>query len=228
MKNFLLIITALIFAKTTFAQETVERSHKMDYHITETLHVLKSDKSTRHGLYQALYDKKTAIASGQFDHDVKIGIWHFYDRHGRLMQNYDYTKKELLYEAPEDTTSNIRYFVDKALTDTDRTTKPVKPGGRYYGYLPYLKLFKLPANLMDISRSVSIAAIELLVSPGGRLAYCKVNIISGNYYEKAFNINVNAFSEEDKTFKPATVNGEPIGCRIIVRAYIDTDGTLIF
>jgi hypothetical protein len=227
LKTFILLIVTLFCINSAYSQETVERSHRINDHITEKLHVLKSDKSTRQGLYQAVYDKLMAIASGQFDKDLKIGVWHFYDPNGHLLQNYDYTKKELLYEAPEDTTSNLRYFVDKQLTDTDRTTKPIKPGGRYYGYLPYLKLFKLPASLMDINRDVSIAVVELLVSPGGRLAYFKVSIYSGNY-SKTFNVNIDALNNEDRTFIPATLNGEPIGCRILIKCFIENDGTLIF
>jgi hypothetical protein len=227
LKNITLLIFTLLFVKTGFAQETVERSRQTGRHITEKLRVLKSDKSTRQGLCQVIYDKKYAIASGQFDHDVKVGIWHFYGSDGQLLQNYDYTTKELTYEAPEDTLSNLRYFVDKQLTDSDKTTKPLKIGGRYYGFLPYLKLFRLPGNLIDINRAVSVAVCELLVSPYGRLAYLKVTLYSGNF-SKTFNLNINLLSEEDKVFVPATVNKEPIGCRIMLRAYIEEDGTLGF
>jgi hypothetical protein len=227
LKAITLLIVTLFFINAALAQETVERSHKINAHITEKLTVLKSDKSTRQGLYQMIYNKTYALANGRFENDKKVGIWRFYTPAGHLLQNYDYTKKEFLYEAPEDTTSNLRYFVDKQLTDSDRTTKPLKIGGRYFGYLPYLKLFRLPANLMDISREASIAVVELLVSPGGRLAYFKVTIYSGNF-SKTFNMNVNVLPEEDKVFVPATVNGEPIGCRIVSRCFIDDDGTLIF
>jgi hypothetical protein len=227
LKNITLLIVVLLFAKTGFAQETVERSRQTSRHITEKLRVLKSDKSTRQGLCQVIYDKKYALASGRYDHDVKVGIWHFFSSDGKLLQNYDYAAKEITYEAPEDTLSNLRYFVDKQLTDSDKTTKPLKIGGRYYGFLPYLKLFKLPTDLMDINRAVSVAVCELLVSPYGRLAYYKVTLYSGNY-SKTFNVNINLLSEEDKVFTPATVNNEPISCRIMLRAYIEDDGTLGF
>jgi hypothetical protein len=227
LKSITLFIITLFYLSNGFAQETVVRSHRLTDSITEKISVLKSDKSTRQGLYQALFRKKVAIASGQFDHDVKIGVWHFYDTKGQLIQNFDYTKKELSYEAVEDTTSNLRYFVDKLLTDTDHTTKPVKIGGRYYGYLPYLRLFKLPADLMDINRYVSVAIVELLISPGGRLADFKVHIYSGNY-KKTFNMSTNMPNEEDKLFLPATLNGEPIGCRIMIKCQIDNDGGIDF
>ncbi|MDN3579251.1 hypothetical protein [Mucilaginibacter flavus] len=227
MKNIPLLIIILLFAKKGFTQETIERSRQTSKHITEKLHVLKSDKSTRQGSCLVIYDKKYAIANGKYDHDVRVGIWHFFTSDGHLVQNYDYNSKEITYEAPEDTLSNLRYFVDKQLADSDKTTKPFKVGGRYYGYLPYLKLFKLPANLMDINRTVSWAVCELLVSPYGRLAYLKVTLYSGNY-TKTFNMNIDLLAEEDKVFVPATVNNQPIGCRIMLKAYIEDDGTLGF
>ncbi|MGN8070475.1 hypothetical protein [Mucilaginibacter sp. SG564] len=221
------LFTILFFYFTTgFTQETVVRKHRLTDQITERISVLKSDKSTRQGLYQALTEKDIAVASGNFDKDKKVGVWHFYDPQGHLLQNYDYTKKSLQFEAVEDTTSNLRYFVDKVLTDSDRTTKPIKAGGRYFGYLPYLKVFKLPNELMGISRNASYAVIELLVSPGGRLADFKVHLFSGLNYHRVFNLRTDMPNEEDKIFIPATLNGEPIGCRIMMRCYIDNDGGL--
>ena len=226
MKIITLFIALLFYLNIGFAQETVVRKHRLTDQIIERISVLKSDKSTRQGIYQAVTEKNIAVASGSFDQDKKTGVWHFYDLQGRLLQNYDYTKKTLLFEAPEDTTSNLRYFVDKALTDSDRTTKPVKAGGRYFGYIPYLKIFKLPENLMSISRAASYAVIELLVSPGGRLADFKVHLFSGLNYHKVFTMSTDMPNEEDKIFIPATVNGDPIGCRIMMRCYIDNDGGL--
>ena len=226
MKIIPLFIALLFYLNTGIAQETVVRKHRLTHEITERISVLKSDKSTRQGLYQAVTEKDLAVASGNFDHDKKVGVWHFYDPQGHLLQNYDYTKKTLLFEAVEDTSSSLRYFVDKELTDSDRTTKPIKAGGRYFGYLPYLKVFKLPSDLMGISRYASYAVIELLVSPGGRLADFKVHLFSGLNYHKVFKMGTDMPNEEDKIFTPATLNGEPIGCRIMMRCYIDNDGGL--
>lgn len=228
MKNLILFLAAIFYLNTAFGQETTVVKHKLTYDVTEKISVLKSDKSIRQGLYQAVSDEGRAVASGNFVNDKKSGVWHFYDQQGRLVQNYDYTKKALLYEAVEDTTSNLRYFVDKLLTDTDHTTKPVKAGGRYFGYIPYLKLFKLPPYLMEINRQLSVAVIELLVSPYGRLADYKVHIYSGPNYQKVFNMNLNAINEEDKIFIPATVNNEPIGCRIMIKCEIDNYGGIDF
>jgi hypothetical protein len=228
LKSITLLFVVLFYINTGFAQETMIRKHRLTDSVTERISVLKGDKSTRQGLYQAVSSKNIAVASGQFNNDKKTGIWHFFDLQGRQLQNYDYTNKKLLFEAVEDTTSNLRYFVDKVLTDSDRTTKPVKAGGRYFGYIPYLKLFKLPAYLMDINRYLSVAIVELLVSPGGRLADFKVHIYSGANYEKVFNMSTDMPNDEDKIFIPATVNGEPIGCRIMIKCQINNDGGINF
>jgi hypothetical protein len=228
LKSITLLFAALFYLNTGFAQETMIRKHRLTDSVMERISVLKSDKSTRQGLYQAVSSKNIAVASGQFDNDKKTGVWHFFDLQGHQLQNYDYTNKKLLFEAVEDTTSNLRYFVDKLLTDTDRTTKPVKAGGRYFGYIPYLKLFKLPAYLMDINRYLSVAVVELLVSPGGRLADFKVHIYSGANYEKVFNMSTDMPNEEDKVFIPATVNGDPIGCRVMIKCQINNDGGINF
>ncbi|WP_166088129.1 hypothetical protein [Mucilaginibacter inviolabilis] len=226
LKVITLFIALLFYFHTGFAQETIVRKHRLNDQVIERISVLKSDKSTRQGIYQAVTEKDIAVASGSFDHDKKTGVWHFYNLNGQLLQNYDYTKKTLLFEAPEDTTSNLRYFVDKTLADTDRTAKPIKAGGRYFGYIPYLKMFKLPEDLMGISRTASYAVIELLVSPGGRLADFKVHLFSGLNYHKVFNRSTDMPNEEDKIFIPATVNGDPIGCRIMISCRINNDGGL--
>jgi hypothetical protein len=226
LKIITLFTILLFYLNTGFAQETVVRKHRLNSQLTERISVLKSDKSTRQGLYQAVTEKDIAVVSGSFDKDKKVGVWHFYDRSGHLLQNYDYTKKVLLFEAPEDTTSSLRYFVDKVLTDSDRTTKPVKAGGRYFGYLPYLKTFTLPRELLGINRAVSYAVVELLVSPGGRLANFKVHLFSGYNYHRVFTMSTDMPNEEDKIFTPATLNGEPIGCRIMLTCWIDNEGGL--
>ena len=187
--------------------------------------MLKSDKQTRQGLYQALYNRKTAIAHGYYEKEKKTGIWHFYNKKGVLIENYNYDTNTLLYEAPEDSTSNIFYVIDNKLNDTDIITKPIKPGGRYYGYLPYLKNFRLPNDLYDINRLSFSGVIELLISPGGRLADFKVHIKSAAY-DKVINMNVEAVDEEDKTFYPATLNKVPISSRIFINCFLTADGRL--
>jgi hypothetical protein len=226
-KRFLLFFTSIILTINCFAQETVEKKDKLANNVSLVYHVLAGNPYTKQGLYQALFKKKTVVATGMFENDKKISVWRFYDQHGQAMQIYDYTKKQLLFEAREDTSSSLRYFVDKKLDSTSKATKPVKIGGRYYGYLPYLNLFTIPKDLRDINYDSFSAVVELLISPYGRLADYKVHLTAVNF-ERTINMNINLPNEEDTVFIPATLNDEPISSRVVIQCYVTNSGHLDF
>ena len=237
--KYILLFTVLLSSRLNcFAQETSKKTEKLTDSVTEHFFVLKSDGVTRHGLYQAIYRKNIAVASGQYTNGKRTGTWHFYDKRGNLLENYDYDHNEFLYEAPEDTTSPMRYKVDRLLSETDKTRKPYHPGGRYYGYLPFIAAYKVPLydfgfsdDVIDllINRHLISANIELLVSQGGRLADFKVRIISPQFQiDYTTNFDPNLFSEYDRKFIPATVNGEPVLCRITISCRVQKNGKLDF
>ncbi|MBD1366457.1 hypothetical protein IDJ77_21770 [Mucilaginibacter sp. ZT4R22] len=228
LKNYLLIIACLFaVAKAKGQQETSKKTNRLTDSVKEVYTVLKSNKYIKQGQYQAIYQGEIPVAVGAFNNDVKTGIWRFFDAAGRLMQTYNYDTHKVSYEAPETAASNLRYFADIDIDSTDVVTKPIKVGGRYYGYLPYLQLFTLPRDITDIDRFRYIATVELLISPLGRLAYYKVNI-TGADYQRTINMNVHLPNEEDMIFIPAKLNGEPVACRIIIRARITDRGHLDF
>ncbi|HEY0244124.1 MAG TPA: hypothetical protein VGC01_01055, partial [Mucilaginibacter sp.] len=157
---------------------------------------------------------------GNYTDDKRTGVWHFFDADGQVMEHFNYDTNTLLYEAPEDTTSNIRYVLDDKFKPTDRVTKPIKTGGRYFAYIPYLKQFKLPADMENISHEQYVAVLELLITPLGRLADFKIHLKSA-VYERVMNINPNLLADADKTFIPASLNGEPVSCRIFIQCYLN-------
>jgi hypothetical protein len=227
LKRFLLFFAAIILTINCFAQETVEKKNKLADNVSQVYKVLASNQYTKQGLYQALFKRKIVVATGMFENDKQTGVWRFFDQKGQAMQIYDYTKKQLLFEAREDTSSSLRYFVDKQLDSTSKVTKPVKVGGRYYGYLPYLNLFTVPKDLRDINNEAFSAVVELLISPYGRLADYKVHLTAVNY-ERTINMNINLPNEEDMVFIPATLNGEPISSRVVIQCYVTNSGHLDF
>lgn len=209
------------------AQETIDKKNKLTGNVSEIYKVLASNPNIKQGLYQAVFKKKTVIATGMFENDKKTGVWRFYDQKGQAMQIYDYSKKQLLFEAKEDTSSSLRYFVDKKLDSTSTVTKPLKIGGRYYGFLPYLNLFTLPKDLRDVNYDLFSGVVELLISPYGRLADYKVHLTALNF-NRTINMNIHLPNEEDMVFIPATLNGEPISSRVVIQCYVTNSGHLDF
>jgi len=227
LKRFLFFFTTVVLTVNCMAQETIDKKNKLTGNVSEIYKVLASNPNIKQGLYQAVFKKKTVIATGMFENDKKTGVWRFYDQKGQAMQIYDYSKKQLLFEAKEDTSSSLRYFVDKKLDSTSTVTKPLKIGGRYYGFLPYLNLFTLPKDLRDVNYDLFSGVVELLISPYGRLADYKVHLTALNF-NRTINMNIHLPNEEDMVFIPATLNGEPISSRVVIQCYVTNSGHLDF
>lgn len=224
LKSYLLLVAAILTFSTCFAQDTIEVKHKISTDVTEIYKVQANNVNIRQGLFKALYKNKVLVASGVYDNDKRTGLWQFYNREGVVVQSYDYTHNRLFYEAPEDTTSRLRYFIDKEVKEGDKIRKPIKIGGVFYGYLPYLTLFTLPKEFKEIDRDEVIATVELLISPGGRLADYKVNLMQYGTVEpfKTINMNIKLPDPADLVFIPATLNGEPVACRVVIRCEINS------
>jgi hypothetical protein len=204
------------------AQETVEQNDKLANNVTAKYHVLKTDNNTKQGLYQAFYKRKTVIATGMYVNGNKVSTWHYYDPTGKLVQHYNYDLNRLTYEAPKDTGSyKINYAFDKVTTKTDTLTRPVKIGGIFYGYLPYLNAFKITRDFY-LDPEQYTATMQLLISPNGRLAECKLLIngkLTGALVE-SFLITDDILTEEEKSFVPATMNGQNISSIILINCKI--------
>lgn len=217
-----------MFSGRCLAQDYIQKKNDLTRRVTEEYSVNKSNEYVKDGRYLAYY-RRTLIATGNYTTGKPSGVWHYYDYRGTPMQNFDFEAMNLSYEAPEDSTSHLRYYVDKKIADTDLLTKPLRIGGRYYGYIPYLSAFKVPFSMYDVRAEFFNVWIELLISPLGRLADYKVYLTSYYYrYEQTFSFDVNLFKEDDKLFIPATINHQPVISRILIRCSLQNDGGIDF
>lgn len=217
----------MLVISSTYAQDTVLVTQKLPNKLTEFFYALKSNPDIKQGLYQVRY-KNIAIVSGLYTNNKRSGIWHFFNRQGQILQNYNYDKNELLNETREQPGDGFKYIFDKDFTRDDIVTKPVKIGGRYYGYLPYLNIFKMPKDL-NVNHEAINAYIELLISPGGRLADYTIHLSSSWYdFDRTLNVNLDLLNDADKQFIPATINKEAVACRIIVQCNVDGSNKLVF
>lgn len=228
MRSINLIICFVFICSVSFAQGTIEKTQKLNKKITAVYHVLQTDPAVKEGLYQARHDKTMALASGLYKNNARVGLWHFFDYDGNLVQNYNYDKNILTYEAPDDLSNGFKYAFDKKIIATDTITKPIRIGGRYFGYLNYMLLYKEPkGDTWDPSVTYNKATVELLISPGGHLADYTIHLL---YYGSVrdLHVNLDLLSEEDKIFIPATVNGEPVSSSIVIPCTIDMKGNMVF
>ena len=230
LKKILPFVLSLLYFTNCFAQEIIEKKNRLNDNVTEKFQVLKDNQQIKNGHYEAMYRRRVPVAQGNYTQNKKSGTWRFYDQKGKLMQVYDYDNHVLKFEAKEyAAASNFFYTIDKEIKDTDKVTKPLKIGGRYYGYLPYLGFYQPPFNPYEYGTSGCVAVVELLISPLGRLAGYKVRTACRFLeYDQTIAMNVSLFKEEDKQFIPATYNGQPVVSRIMIRCLLNQDGTLDF
>jgi hypothetical protein len=229
VKKIFLFIYVLFFINNCFGQDTVELRNRLSDSVIERFYVLKSDKQIKEGLYRAFFKRKKIIASGNYHINKKTGIWNFFKPNGRFVQRFNYDSNTLLYESVFDTLADVSYRIDKKLKLNDTVTRPVKAGGIYYGFIPYLNAFKLPFDATDINTDYFDATVELLISPLGRLADYKVHLYSAYYqYNQTFNLDVSLFSEADRSFIPLTINHQPTISRITINCYVTPRGGLDF
>jgi hypothetical protein len=227
VRKYILLAITLLYTCALFAQQTTEQKNRLTETVTEVFNVLKTDKTIKQGMYTALHKRKTALAIGKYENNKRIGVWHFYDTKERLVQNFNYDNASLMYEEPMDSLSQTKivYGFDTTYTENDHVTKPMKIGGRCFGYIPYLKVYTLSEDLYGINLYTAYAILEVLVSPGGRLADFKVHIGSQGY-ERVTTFSPELINEEDKIFVPATFNHKPIISRIFIKCRISDGGDL--
>src|ERR1700712_4650926 len=143
MLRSVIILIILSIPFTGYAQQTDLISNKYAPGVTEIYHVLKTNGNIKQGLYQVFYKRKILIASGYYTQNKRSGIWYFYNIAGLAVQRYNYDKKRPLALGMEDTSSNIiNYNIVNIPQNTDSVSIPVRIGGIFYGYLPYIKKFK--------------------------------------------------------------------------------------
>jgi hypothetical protein len=227
VKKYILFTLMLLCITCCFAQDTIVKKGWLTESVMEKYYVLKTDKQTKQGLYQATINRETPLAIGNYANNKRIGVWHFYNTDGQLVQNFNYSTQTILYEEPttELTKTKIAYAFDMKLTDTDQVTKPIKPGGRCFGYINYLRLYRLSQDFYNVDLSQYITIMELLVSPGGRLADIKLHLKSSDF-ERTTTFSTELINDDDKVFAPATINGKAVLCRIFLRCKLMANGEL--
>jgi len=191
----------------SFAQDTLKRRNRLTDSVIEHFFVLKSNPAVRQGPYQAVFRRKTTIATGEFSNGQKIGIWSFYSPSGVLIEKFNYDTNDFLFEGSLEKGSDITFKFDEKIMINDTVTRPVKIGGSYFGYIPLINVFGLPFDASEVDGDKFSVFVELLISPKGRLADYKVHINSNAYrYFQTTSFNLSLIPEEDKQFLPATLN----------------------
>jgi hypothetical protein len=228
-KNILLLFLNLLMVTRCFGQDTVSQRNRLSDSVVEHFFVKKSKPAVREGPYLVTLKRRIPLVRGHYTNGIKTGIWQFFDVTGAQNEKYNYDTKQFTYEAPIYADADLNYSFDDSLKIGDKLTRPLKIGGIYFGFVPYLNIFRVPFDVSDMNSDTFVALIELLISPLGRLADYQVRLVSAYYnFDQIYSLDINLLSEEDRTFTPATLNGIPVISRILIKCYVSPRGELDF
>ncbi|WP_295653497.1 hypothetical protein [uncultured Mucilaginibacter sp.] len=217
----LITFTGFCYAQDTTANagpETVTRTNNPSTDIQEKFTVLKADKKVNQGLFQAFFHEKILVASGRYDHGVKVGTWRYNSIKGIIDQAYDYTNNKVIFARKPDT-SFARFEFDTKISDTDSLTYPIKLGGNFYGYwfLIDARIDQFIKDMHNEGMSKEYICTHILnVGADGILTRWQLLVISKNF-KKLYEIQLDKLSDDDKLFIPATQNGKPVGSNVYVK-----------
>lgn len=203
----LLLISICFIA---FAQKS-DSTH-MHYRITRGIishqTVLKSKPNIKNGLCEMISGRKV-IASGIYKNDERIGRWRFFNHKDSLEQVYNYSSKQIEYNAPN---KDFTYYIDSVKTD-DRIIYPAKIGGFTYSLNYLLREFRAPLELRTAKGVASLFFIFTL-NDTGKLIKFETKVAS-SVYNRIDVINLDKLRIEDFEFSPAMQNGKPVPSTLV-------------
>ncbi len=227
MKNIISSVICSVLSLFLFlnanAQETVTRKKKVGLWFEEKYQVLKTQKSIKHGLYEAKNHDRL-LASGKYENGQPVGEWKFYNLKGDLVQVYDHTKRSLTFSDTTDAKFD-GYSFGQDISPGDVVVPPVKLGGRSFTIFPLLSGARPALTQLYRSNGMGNGNYELLhlfdIDAQGNL--------TGHQIVYTLNGHLQSVKADDKDlpqdythFIPATINGKAVASTVSVKGKVAT------
>jgi protein TonB len=154
MTNKFLFLLALVPA-IGFGQQVKKINDKEK---KETYYVLKTDMSVRHGEYKKHAYNNSILAKGFFKNGQRDSIWEFYGLDKKLIQKFNYSTNELVYNDVIDKEKDKKY---KVLDGTDNSEiklsrPPIFLGGKDYILSELMQKLQYPVDARENNISAKV------------------------------------------------------------------------
>ncbi len=200
------------------------RTGTLGMSIKEKFEVLKSDKRVKQGSYQAFRDT-SVLANGYYRKGERSGHWVFYDHTHKMVQAYNYTRQQLIFQDTANV-AKLGYEFNDSVAVGDKIRYPVKIGGLQYGISP------LTLNVDALARTLyasspgrnNFSCLHIFtVGTEGQIKKHEV-LVDHAGQKKMYILNDDNIADEYKQFIPGTINDKPAECKVSVETVITTSG----
>lgn len=201
----LIFIPAFIFAQKT--KKVRDKENDAIYY------VLKSDEATKHGEYKLISYNNVVLAKGYYKYGVQDSIWEYYDLEGKLVQKYDFTKKELIYYfLPEEEKSKKYKVINGAESiETTLSRPPLYLGGKDNLTFNLVKNITYPRAAIE-SGTMGIVYVKFTIDKNGKTSNFHVDKPLGYGLDEESIRIVKLFSDN---WLPGLLNGKAVDVEYI-------------
>jgi hypothetical protein len=224
------IIVATIFAclvgtvnaQSSETPKTVRRSLSRD--LWEVYQVSPANKKVKDGTYEVLNDSKVMLVKGQYKDGKKAGIWEYYSN-GTVVQRYDFTRNEVVFDEPDPNSFVSSTYSVNAITDEkDTVTPPVKIGGANYGFFLLYDPRSIPSDVKATTSNVAMTYI-FTISDAGKLLDWTVLYKGDSVAEERQRQDIHRLPDDAYEFVAASVNGKPVQSKLVYVVPINVNHT---
>lgn len=191
-----------------FGQETKRIASK---ETNETFFVLKSDKTTKHGVYKKFSYKNTLLIKGFYKQGLKDSIWECYNFDGQISLKYDYSKNELLFYKPSDKFKRYKFINETENADTTLNRPPIFLGGDDAFTSGILMNLRYPVEAFQNGISGKVY-VSFVVDKSGKTSHYKIEKPAG------YSIDLEALRViklQPDNWLPAIQNGQAADVEVI-------------
>lgn len=208
MKKIILFLLTII-PIFLFGQDIKKMTSKEN---KETFYVLKSDKRTKHGVYQKFGFNNKLLVKGFYKLGVKDSIWECYDFAARLTLKYDFTKKEVVMYRSFNYDKDKRFKIINQGNSSDTTLSrpPIFLGGDSYILSEIVNNLRYPALAAINGKSGKVYVTFILDKYGKTSNYHVNRPIGYGMDEEAIKVLKNLPND----WLPGQLNGQAVDVEI--------------
>jgi TonB family protein len=210
---FFLMLALPVISFGQVKLKKVIREPGTDYPFKEIFHVLKSDKSIKHGPYQRISRTQTMV-EGQFDSGESVGIWSTYLSENEILYQYDFDHNALIDSTIH---SSLQYTKERVILPNGQVEEmiidqaPIFPGGEKEFATWLYTSITYPVNARKNSIQ-GIVEVEFTINENGEMTDLHVVKEVHEYLDQE---SLRVFDEvlQEFVWIPARHNGQTISVK---------------
>ena len=227
MRTLILSLTTSLLFFSARSQDHQTNKKTLSRHLREVYDVLKTNWKIRDGSYTVINDKSQPVVKGEYTNGRKTGIWNYYDNAGNMVQQYDFDRDTLLFQA-KDSLSVVHddFQIPQGVDDAEKLQRPYKIGGPEYGFYLLYDERDIPQTVKNTSGKAEMTYV-LTIDEKGHLENYTLIFGGENFNDIVIRRSVKGLPEEALEYSAARIDAKPVRSKISYTIPLDINHTSV-